>query len=783
MIKSRQVQMILVILILSMLCLISCAEIKKNEAKTDQISEMKPQVLGDQQINTDQQNNRSNHQPPPQTQQVVGVGVGTKENPFLNYPPNRTCHLPPPPAVGEMTLEPAFEGDLFFDQPLWMGYAPIPDQKHIFYVAQQGGQIYRVDSTSLEKSVFLDRRVNRIGKEEGLLSVAFHPKYPNSPYLFIYYSSLQCDQTQANRCTVLSRYQVQADLKAVDMSTEQRILEIEQPYANHNGGDLQFDQQGYLYLGLGDGGSANDPQANGQNTRTLLGSILRIDINGTDDTCARNYRIPPDNPFANNRCGADQTQAKPEIWAWGLRNPWRMSFDKETGELWVGDVGQDRFEEINLIQKAKNYGWNVMEGNECLSGACDVNAYEKPFYVYDHQAGKSITGGFVYRGSKWPALRGQYIYADFELGRVWALPIHGNTPTLLAQSEAKIASFGQDLDGELYLVSFDRPYLLKLVANQTEIENPIPQRLSQTGCFENIPNHQFATGVIPYQIMVPFYSDGVHKLRGIALAENQKIAYRKTGGFEFPLDTLLIKSFQAGQNQNHYIETRFLHKTERGWFGYSYEWLADQSDAILVEAPKKITLAEDALTQEWAFLSSEQCIQCHTKAGNYALGLQAQQLNLIIQHKPDRYYAQLRAWIEADFFDLNDPQSNDLLNLPTPIISPWDESQDLALRARTYLHINCSSCHQPNGVYNVNMDLRITQSLAQTNTCREEPLQGNLGIDQAKLIVPGDAQKSILYQRMSRRDEFAMPPMGSFKVDENGSLLVKAWIDQMQDCQ
>ena len=282
-------------------------------------------------------------------------------------------------------------------------------------------------------------RVSSRGWEEGLLGLALSPK--NERYIYIYYSA-------ANpRRSVVSRLNYN---RAVAPDSELVILEVPQPYANHNGGQIAFGPDGYLYIGLGDGGSAGDPQRNGQDTSTLLGTILRIDV--SEATTEQPYAIPPDNPFAGSG-------GRPEIWAYGLRNPWRFSFDRETGELWAGDVGQNRWEEIDIIERGGNYGWNAMEGNHCFrpQTGCESEDFIPPVWEYPLEDDAcSVIGGYVYRGVAIPWLTGVYVYGDFCTGQVFGLRYADGEVVehkLLADTGLRIASFGQDNDGELYVLS------------------------------------------------------------------------------------------------------------------------------------------------------------------------------------------------------------------------------------------------------------------------------------------------------------------------------------------
>jgi glucose/arabinose dehydrogenase len=323
------------------------------------------------------------------------------------------------------------------------------DSSGLIFVTEQRGVIYAFAASQPQQSshVFLDitDRVNRGGNEEGLLGLAFDPKYRENGHFYVYYSA-------ANpRRSVLSRFSIdQVNPGVASPQSEVIIMEVEQPFSNHNGGQLAFGPDGYLYVGLGDGGSGGDPQGNGQNLDTLLGSILRIDVGGLSETGG--YEIPVDNPFV------DTAGALAEIWAFGLRNPWRFSFDRETGLLWAGDVGQNAWEEIDIIIKGANYGWNIMEGFHCYSPniGCDQSGLVLPLVEYDHSPGCSVTGGYVYRGDKIPTLQGDYIYGDYCSGNIWALGYDGKVVTrniLLVKSGLSITSFGEDLAGNLYILS------------------------------------------------------------------------------------------------------------------------------------------------------------------------------------------------------------------------------------------------------------------------------------------------------------------------------------------
>ncbi len=371
----------------------------------------------------------------------------------------------PNPVDGKLAVKP----QLAFPNIQWAGWEPVNDRgiarafrpiivthagdgSNRLFVADQWGVIYVFDNEPSVKSskVFLDLRDRVMYKdnenEEGLLGLAFHPKYKKNGQFFLYYTTRDAPHT-----SVISRFKISAgDADQADPSSEEELLRIPQPYWNHNGGTICFGPDGYLYIGLGDGGSANDPHGNGQNLGTLLGKILRIDVDHKDEGKA--YASPKDNPYI----GRDD--ALPEIYASGLRNVWRIAFDRETGMLWAGDVGQNLWEEIDLIVKGGNYGWSVRESAHPFgpNGSGPRADLIDPIWEYDHQVGKSITGGFVYRGKKVPELQGKYLYADYVSGKIWALKYDEAAQKVVSNEEipavsgVAIISFGEDEAGEAY---------------------------------------------------------------------------------------------------------------------------------------------------------------------------------------------------------------------------------------------------------------------------------------------------------------------------------------------
>ena len=369
----------------------------------------------------------------------------------------RPTPTPGPGSLPSLNVEPAFP-NVELGRMVHLTYPPGGGDR--LYLVLQPGLIVsfenRQDVEALAVFLNITERVSDQGNEEGLLGLAFDPNYESNGYFYVYYSA-------ANpRRSVISRFSVESGKG--DGFSEKQVMVIPQPYSNHNGGHIVFGPDGHLYIGVGDGGSANDPQGNGQDKTTLLGTILRIDVS-TIDSEGR-YTVPPDNPFVGEGGGVRE-----EIWAYGLRNPWRFNFDRVAGDLWAADVGQNAWEEVDIIRPGLNYGWNIMEGAHCFAGGrslgsllrrgpeeCDRDGLELPVVEYGRDGGCSITGGYVYRGARLPSLAGAYVYGDFCSGKIWAVRQEDGDVTehrLLVDSGLRLAAFGEGQEGELYMLSFD----------------------------------------------------------------------------------------------------------------------------------------------------------------------------------------------------------------------------------------------------------------------------------------------------------------------------------------
>jgi uncharacterized repeat protein (TIGR03806 family) len=699
-----------------------------------------------------------------------GGGGGNPDNGGTNVsgldsrPANTTCIAPDRPASSSSFTTTQVFDNLQFTAPIAMLQAPGDASR--WFIVEQAGTIRVFDNNPnvLTSRLFLDisTRVTS-GGERGLLGMAFHPDFASNGQVFISYTTTVNNQLLSR----ISRFYSTDSGLTLDDTTEEILLAENQPFSNHNGGHIAFGPDNYLYIGLGDGGSGGDPQGHGQDTTTLLGALLRIDVdNGTP------YAIPADNPFRND------PPNRAEIFAWGLRNPWRWSFDKATGQLWLGDVGQGQWEEINLIRANGNYGWNIREGAHCYNDpteSCNSAGLLDPLVEYDHtNGGRSVTGGYVYRGSIIPELQGAYIYGDFTNGKIWYLP-DSNTSNpaaqLLQDSSINISSFAQDQDGEVYVVNYAGT-LHKVVYQSNSNNDTIPALLSMTGCVDSNNTQQAAAGMIPYNVNAAFWSDGASKQRWLAIPDSTTITINAAHDWEFPPGSVLMKHFSIN---NRLIETRLLMRhTDGSWGGYSYEWNDQETDASLVRGGK----TKDLGSRSWYYPGSSDCLQCHTQAAGFSLGPETAQLNRSITYPRSGRIAN-----QLDTLDAIGMFSSSLSTDPAmlaKLAEPFG-NDEINVRARAWLHTNCAQCHQSNGPTPVTLDLRYTTPMNQTGLCNLPPQSGGLGLGNPRIIAPGIPSSSVLLTRIQTRDANSMPPLGSLQADASGITLMQTWIAGMNN--
>lgn len=711
----------------------------------------------------------------PLPQDVPDPGGMTPDSPVgvAQRPSNRECVAPEFAASGDASIDlvDAFPNLPAMPQLLYLLQSP---DGNAWYALRKTGQLLRFANDPVANSLTTALDLSGVvatTSEQGLLGMAFHPNFASNNLVYLYYSV-----TGQSR---VSRFTANAD-GTLDADSELVVLEVAQFRENHNGGTISFGPDGFLYLGLGDGGGANDdggngnPGENGENPNTLLGSMLRIDVDNPSG--GRNYGIPADNPFADGNGGA------PEVYAFGLRNPYRWSFDSLNGDLWLADVGQGSFEEIDIIVRGGNYGWNTMEGFACFDPAngCVVGDRILPVAAYPRSAGVSVTGGHVYRGSDVPGLRGLYLFGDFAFGNIWAIDRNAGSideSDAVLQVDLNIAAFAQDADGEMYVIDFDGgagTAIQRIVAAgpATPSDDLVAQQLSETGCV-NMSNPRIpAAGTVSFAPNAPFWSDGAIKYRAAALPDGGTLSINEDGDFLLPTGSVLIKHFELG---GEIFETRLFYNHADGWQGYSYRWNEQRTEATLLTT----SLDEEVAGQLWHYPSRGECDACHTDAANVSLGPEAQQLNGVFTYPESNVEAnQLDTLEHINWVDrpLND---SDYVNpLPDPNVVIADNADAQLQTAKSYLHTNCSQCHRPDSPVSQDMDLRFNTALADMGICNV----GSITEPDRNRVTPGDAANSVLVEVMRSQGDDRMPPIARNVVDTQGVAVLENWINNLAAC-
>lgn len=689
-------------------------------------------------------------------------------------PANPTCKAVPRPQDAIAVRWNRIFSGAALNLPTAMAQAP-GDPQH-WYVTQLQGKISRINAaTGAVESSFQVPFPVRQDWNGGLTNLAFHPSFAQNGRLF-----LHLNQTggATGTQTMLARL-TSADGGATFGQPAPVVGPFDQPLGDHAGGGLAFGPDGYLYVAFGDSGCCDDVAVRGQSKNTFFSKVLRVDVT-TPPQAGRTYVVPPSNPFA-----AGQDGVEPLTFARGFRNPWRLSFDRDRGDLWLGDIGQDTSEEIDRVQAGGNYGWPCREGATPLlagnAAHCPSSAnLIDPIFSYEHVAGathRSITGGYVYRGNALPELRGKYIYGDYVTKEIWALGENGGGAYLPIQlnkggPDGSWVSFAEGLDGELYAVDLLGSALYKLERQGTPGVDTFPTKLSDTGCVLPGKPDQPAAGLVPYDVISPLYSDGAEKTRFVALPDGAKATVDANGRMDLPIGSVVEKTFRLGGKA---VETRLLMRHSDGaWSGYSYRFRADGSDADLLPGGASTVVGG----QTWLFPSRGECLLCHTAAAGRLLGISAPQLRRNVQYaSTGRNSDQAVTWEHIGLV----PQGA-LTGFAGKVMSDPAGTGSLEDRARSYLGANCSHCHQPLGGPRGTMDLRLATPFSATNTCNVDATLGNLGVASAKLVSPGSPSTSVISLRAHRRDAYGMPPLGTTKVDTTGAALIDSWITSLTGC-
>lgn len=708
---------------------------------------------------------------------VLGADEAPAGRPFglekrAPWTTSKVVGSPDPPAP--YRLERVFP-NLKFKGPVCLAQEPGTRR---MLVAENDGKIYAFsmdDPDAAEPELFFDYK-------RSIYGFSFHPKYLENGQIFVF-SPVPPAGTPEPLLSRVARFETGL-IAPRRVKPESETVIIEWPSGGHNGGEAIVGPDGYLYICTGDGTGGSDTNDTGQGVSDLLSVMMRLDVDHPDP--GRNYSIPKDNPYV------DVPGARPEIWSFGFRNPWRMSFDEKNGRLWVGDVGQDIWEMIRVVRKGDNHGWSVQEGSHPFHPhkKTGPGPIVPPVVEHHHAECRSITGGYVYYGAKFPELDGAYVYGDYQYGKIWALRYDGEKVTWhkeLADTAVFIASFAVSRDGDIYAVDNSTGFLHALRATPPGAAvDAFPRRLSETGLFASVPDQKPSPGVLPYSVNAPQWLDGAQAERWLALPGDAQVPGPTTWTFPdgmVAVQTVSLEREAGNPASRAPIETRILVKQDEHVLGYSYRWNEDRTDATLVGATGEDVMLDirDAAApggsrrQTWRIPGRNECMFCHSRAAGFVLGINAPQLNR------DRDYDgvvdnQLRALDHAGLFKtpLAEPAET-LAKYP----DPYDDKADLEDRVRTYLHVNCSICHVSDGGGNSFIELARSMSLADTKTVDARPVQGTFGIQDPKILAPGDPERSVLYYRAASLGAARMPRVGSRAVDQKFLDMLHDWIGKM----
>ena len=670
---------------------------------------------------------------------------------------------------------------------------PTPDLR--FVQVQRAGNVGVRFGDQIRLGAFLSisAMVNAEG-ELGLMDVAFAADYATTGVFYGMYHS-----ASTPTFTRICRFTKADPLATGDgAAAEELLIQFETAGTVNPGGDLEFGPDGLLYATIGDGGGgASVGGARAQDTQNYHGKVLRIDVTGTPDEGLA-YHIPASNPFVAPR--TDGKTGLPEIYAWGFRNPKGLAFDPTSGNAIVCDLGESRADEVNFLTLGGNYGWPVMEGEECFPAGgynCAFFEYQFPLLSLPHGGtGRKLGPGIYYTGSQHPELYGAYVYFDEAGAKLKALRFDGfqlvgpgllaDTPNgegivLLQRADGSLAMLEEGTGGK-------NEYNIVIPASGAPAPDTFPRRLSElpallaaaSGLGHEVP------GVIYYRPSAQLWSDNARKERYVAMPGLGQIGFREENGWDFPEETVLIKNFALPLDDRHTtasavrIETRVMLRKDGQWNGFSYEWNADQTDAILLNTGKdrayQITNSDgDTVDYAWRYPSRTDCMTCHTQVANRVLGLNTAAMNFEIAHPGD---GETQNQIER-----LEMQSVFASALPRPVAQLprmpdyMDDTLPLVQRAKAYFDSNCAMCHQPGGPTGASMDMRWETPLGDMSLVDVRPIRFSIDPN-SRLIKPGDVANSVVHLRMSSRiSGQAMPPLGTSRPDSRATDFIAAWIE------
>ncbi|HZJ14945.1 MAG TPA: PQQ-dependent sugar dehydrogenase, partial [Chthoniobacteraceae bacterium] len=665
----------------------------------------------------------------------------------------------------------------------------LPGSKRLVVVEQRGRILSLLNDASRESADIFAELKQFDPETVECYGIAFHPRFAENRLAFVWINLDLRGKPNREEGTRIVRFRVtDENPPRLDLTSGQTIFSWLS--GGHNGGNVRFGPDGMLYISTGDAGVPDppDPFVTGQDISDVLSSVLRIDVDHTD--AGRAYAIPRDNPFVAT------PGARGEVWAYGFRNPWRLSFDSKNGALWVGDVGWELWEMIYRIERGGNYGWSITEGGrqdarpDRLRGPTPILP---PTAVHSHEEAASITGGEVYYGTRLPELSGSYIYGDWQLGTLWALR-EDSAPRELCRSTLLVVGFGITPDGELLICDHGGGGLWHLARNpDAGQQSQFPRKLSETGLFSEVAQQTPAAGVVPYMVNAERWADHATGERwiGIPNAENVSIAKKELGvmapgRWVFPNDTVFAKTYALEMERGNpatrrRIETQLLHYDGLQWAAYSYRWNDAQTDAELIPSrgAEAVFEVKDAAEpngvreQRWRYFSRAECLRCHNMWDNFAPGFSALELD----RQTSAGANQLDLFTELGL--AGGRPNPDKVPVNAKLVPTRDASATLESHARSYLHANCSTCHRFGGGGSVPSVMNIEAVLAEAKLLGTKPVQGDLGLPDARVIAPGDPFRSVLLYRMTTAGRGHMPYLGGKLVDDRGVVLVYNWIASM----
>ena len=600
----------------------------------------------------------------------------------------------------------------------------------------------------------------------------FHPKFSENGQIYLHTNGPRRGEGSKKKHCRVSRWVIDRETMKIDPNSHKAIIQWESN--GHDGGGVVFGNDGMLYITTGDGTSDSDVNLTGQRIDLLLAKLLRIDVD--KPATGKLYGIPANNPFL------DHKNAAPETWALGFRNPWRLTCDDKTGQIWVGENGQDTWESVKLVERGANYGWSVYEGSHpfYLERTLGPGKLTGPTFEHHHREARSLTGGIVYYGKQLPELRGAYVYGDYSTGKIWAGKLDGQKVLWhreIADTPFAITGFAIDTNGNLIVID-DHSGFHRLRPNQKANQAPaFPRSLGETGLFRDTARHHVAVGVIPYSVNVPHWTDGAEGTHFIAMPGEEKLRWSGSRGWDAPEGTVLLQTLSRSKRR---IETRMLTKQNNEWVGYSYAWNEKQTDAKLVNREGRDLLLTDG--QPWRIPSRAECMMCHSRAAKYTLGLTETQMNLVHDYGEGQT-SQIEGLTRLGILTGAKPAEYRPGGkaVGRKLVDPHDSKVAIEPRIRSYWQANCAHCHVEAGGGNAKMELEWSRSLADTLTIDVEPVHTRFGLGpSARIISPGYPVNSVMLRRIISPGPGRMPPIGAASPDPRWIQLFSQWISTLK---